>query len=183
MQPQEASLYNLRTDTDYGIEPEGSCAVSNDKQTLLPKGARQSPESLITCIDNIECWGNRSHKHADIDSLITDASELRTRSRQCFEYAHSWRNVTTQDSINTLVLVQDLPHCELGVLKSFDFLDDGESCPNPQINRSVKPALANILTQSGQEHISGFSDDEGMFHGLKVVPYSVSKVAFNQYLP
>mmetsp|Transcript_5147 Transcript_5147/g.4825 ORF Transcript_5147/g.4825 Transcript_5147/m.4825 type:complete len:184 (-) Transcript_5147:32-583(-) len=183
MYRQEDHLYNLRADVYYDTGPEGSCDVFNDKQTLSPSVEMQSPKSIITSIESMKCCGNSSHKHAHSDTFVADSNKLKTRSRQCFEHTRGWRNVTTQDSINTFVLVQDLPHCEFGVLKSFEFLDGNGFCPNPQMDRSVKPALANILTQSGQEHISGFSDDEGVFHGLKVVPNSIRKTAFNHYLP
>lgn len=95
--------------------------------------------------------------------------------RQYFNGPYYWKNVTIKDRVDTLVLLQDLPHCEIGLLRKIEiFEDDNQVIGNPQFDQPAPPALATVQMQNGEEHISGFSDNYGMFSGLKLVPPRVA---------
>ena len=125
-----------------------------------------------------------SPNSAMADELIICSNELKSRTKQCLENPCNWRNVTTQDKVNTLVLVQELSRCEFGVIRSFEFFENTtEICQNVQIDKPAIPALVTIHMHNGQEHISGFSDDDGVFSGLKIVPDSIRRTLSTKHIP
>ena len=97
----------------------------------------------------------------------------------------TWNNVRLNEQYPTLIYIQDISRYnrgEFGVLKFVEYMGQARTNLNVESPFSNCYALAYISTLGGEEHISGFSDENGEFDCLKVVPPDVLKKIPEQIL-